>query len=430
MKDIKKRIISGVVIGIFVLLPGIKGKASNLGINGKGKTNKQTSLYNNDYLNSNIISNLEINKDIVYLLEGNYYDLINYNNQLGFIEKNSHDNNYVYNNLEYEKINQLGVTTSDVNLRVFPDINNDKISTIKNGEMIEIIFQSNNGWYLVNYDNALGFINSKYAKIINFDKLEQKVNELPKFYNVVVALENVNIRSNPDVNSNKISILKKNKKLLISKVLDNNWIEVVSHDKIGYVNSKYVKKYKICLEPYYKQVYMKNIAGIYNYPYSSIIDYLPKYETAFVYGELDDFYYIEKNGVVGFIRKIDTKELNNKYIVVDISSQTINVFNNEKKIMKSNVVTGKTSTPTYLGDYQIYSKQLNRVLEGPDYSTPVKYWMAFNGGEGFHDASWRSKFGGDIYINNGSHGCVNLPSNIAKKLYDEVSIGTKVLIKE
>ena len=33
-----------------------------------------------------------------------------------------------------------------------------------------------------------------------------------------------------------------------------------------------------------------------------------------------------------------------------------------------------------------------------------------------------------IYINDGSHGCINLPLDVAKKIYDEVTINTPVMI--
>ena len=36
--------------------------------------------------------------------------------------------------------------------------------------------------------------------------------------------------------------------------------------------------------------------------------------------------------------------------------------------------------------------------------------------------------GGDIYTYNGSHGCVNLPHDVALKLYDMVDIGTMVVV--
>ena len=62
-----------------------------------------------------------------------------------------------------------------------------------------------------------------------------------------------------------------------------------------------------------------------------------------------------------------------------------------------------------------------------EYETPVSYWMPFNGGIGFHDANWRSKFGGAIYQTSGSHGCVNLPPAKAAALYDLVYTGIPVI---
>lgn len=50
--------------------------------------------------------------------------------------------------------------------------------------------------------------------------------------------------------------------------------------------------------------------------------------------------------------------------------------------------------------------------------------MTFDGGIGLHDASWRNEFDGDIHFNNGRHGCVNMPHDVAKTIYENVSIGT------
>ena len=36
------------------------------------------------------------------------------------------------------------------------------------------------------------------------------------------------------------------------------------------------------------------------------------------------------------------------------------------------------------------------------------------------DATWRGKFGGEIYKRSGSHGCVNLPLSAAKHIYEKV----------
>ena len=70
------------------------------------------------------------------------------------------------------------------------------------------------------------------------------------------------------------------------------------------------------------------------------------------------------------------------------------------------------------------------ILEdGPTWHNWVDYWMPFTrGGCGLHDANWRSRFGGEIYKTNGSHGCVNLPHDKAEELFNMISIGTVVIV--
>ena len=77
------------------------------------------------------------------------------------------------------------------------------------------------------------------------------------------------------------------------------------------------------------------------------------------------------------------------------------------------------------------SKREDVVLKGEDYESPVKLWMPFTYlGEGLHDADWRSEweFGGTTYINSGSHGCVNLPPEYAKKIFENLDVWTPVLV--
>ena len=55
--------------------------------------------------------------------------------------------------------------------------------------------------------------------------------------------------------------------------------------------------------------------------------------------------------------------------------------------------------------------------------------MPFDQAIGLHDADgWRSEYGKDIYLTNGSHGCINMPYEAAEIIYNNVSAGTKVLV--
>lgn len=116
-------------------------------------------------------------------------------------------------------------------------------------------------------------------------------------------------------------------------------------------------------------------------------------------------------------------DIGDTYIEVDIGQQKMFYYRDGKLYLETDVVTGKNkATPE--GVNYVYAKQKNRVLRGPGYASPVKYWMPVNGGIGIHDASWRDEYGGDIYIRNGSHGCINTPLEIVEKMYEVMEIGT------
>lgn len=124
------------------------------------------------------------------------------------------------------------------------------------------------------------------------------------------------------------------------------------------------------------------------------------------------------------------------YVEADMAAQHVYMYQNGELVWDSPCVTGNVSknNTTPEGIYSLTFKQTDRILRGPkqtdgtyEYESHVDYWMPFNGGIGFHDASWRSKFGGAIYQTGGSHGCVNLPPEKAKLLYNLVYRGIPII---
>lgn len=118
-------------------------------------------------------------------------------------------------------------------------------------------------------------------------------------------------------------------------------------------------------------------------------------------------------------------------IFIDISTQELRYYEAGELILYSPVVTGDAyNSPTPTGEFWVNNKAQNTILYGDDYESHVEYWIAFLGsGYGFHDASWRDSFGGDIYLYDGSHGCINMPLSAVAELYDLVEIGTPVFIE-
>ena len=126
------------------------------------------------------------------------------------------------------------------------------------------------------------------------------------------------------------------------------------------------------------------------------------------------------------------------YLEINITKQHLWFVKDGSVVLESDFVSGKESDSTRLtpsGTYYIYNKERNRVLRGTkqpngkyEYESPVSYWMPFNKGIGLHDASWRSTFGGDTYINSGSHGCINLPTGFAGSLYSQIYVNLPVVV--
>lgn len=158
---------------------------------------------------------------------------------------------------------------------------------------------------------------------------------------------------------------------------------------------------------------INNVAGIYRVNYTV-------YDSAGNYNSIDRVVY------VGSLEQINA----NTYVTVSINEQYIWFYKNGQLVVSSPVVTGRKGVyDTPKGTYQILSKARNIYLTGPDYKSYVNYWMRITPSQiGLHDAGWRSYFGGNIYINNGSHGCVNLPYYTAQTIYDNAPVGTKVTI--
>lgn len=123
-------------------------------------------------------------------------------------------------------------------------------------------------------------------------------------------------------------------------------------------------------------------------------------------------------------------DIGNSYVECDLSNQHLYLYQDGALVLETDFVSGKMSDSSCVtppGVFGLTYKTKNAVLRGDNYETPVSYWMPFNGNIGMHDATWRSNFGGDIFLTSGSHGCINLPLSMAKEIYGYVSTGFPVI---
>lgn len=114
-----------------------------------------------------------------------------------------------------------------------------------------------------------------------------------------------------------------------------------------------------------------------------------------------------------------------RWIEVDLSEQKLTAWDGEKKFLETLVSSGLPWTPTPTGEFHIWTKFRYTKMEGGQgkyyYNLPnVPYVMFFENenvpgfrGYGLHGTYWHNDFGKPH-----SHGCVNLPTPIAEKLYE------------
>lgn len=151
-----------------------------------------------------------------------------------------------------------------------------------------------------------------------------------------------------------------------------------------------------------------------------------------------------ENGTKGTIEPIwsvkqywgrENNGLGKNYVEVDMGEQYMYVYVDGELAVATPVVTGRPDSgrATADGCFETFGKDRNITLGSYDvqgYESPVDYWIAFNGGQGLHDASWRweGEFGGDTWLYDGSHGCVNVPSSIMGTVYSCVEESEPIVL--
>lgn len=118
------------------------------------------------------------------------------------------------------------------------------------------------------------------------------------------------------------------------------------------------------------------------------------------------------------------------FVEISLDNQYMWYYVDGKLLVETPVVTGNISAGDYTrrGCFRIASMTTDTYLVGPTWNDHVDYWMPFDGQIGLHDSSWRTEYGGDIYLTDGSHGCVNTPLDAIATIYNNITVGTLVVV--
>src|SRR5690606_17149864 len=132
-------------------------------------------------------------------------------------------------------------------------------------------------------------------------------------------------------------------------------------------------------------------------------------------------------------------------IVVDIGSQTLTAYQGDQVILQTLVSTGLSPNDTEIGAFHVRMKFPMQDMEGFTDSTGEVVSVGTSEGQGerysvtdvphvlyinydaeaLHGAYWHNNFG-----NRMSHGCINLPLDVAEFIYQWAPLGTAVTVVE
>ena len=328
--------------------------------------------------------------------------------------------------------------TTDVNMCSSNTTESFQIGKIKVNDSAVIVLSGEDGWDLVRYNGILGYVCSEYLMYTEEKEDDEYSHE--KKNDIVLTTTNLNFRQQPTTEGTNLDTLEPNTELQVLAEVDNGWLLVRHNGNLGYISSEYTISLLDKLNEKYPYLNMEQLEikkVIYNNANElnlreepntecEILNKLERYETMRVIAESDEWSLVMTNDYnFGFVFKEYTKDLTGIFIDVDKSEQTLTMYNNNEVLVKTPVTTGKDSTPSDTGYFDIDYKQRNAYLMNNSF---VEYWMPYNGGEGIHDASWRTVFGTDSYHTNGSHGCINTPKEAVIQVWEKAKVGTKVLV--
>jgi lipoprotein-anchoring transpeptidase ErfK/SrfK len=135
-----------------------------------------------------------------------------------------------------------------------------------------------------------------------------------------------------------------------------------------------------------------------------------------------------------------------KIIVVSISQEELDAYDNGQLFISTPVATGQIALPTPTGTYHFFAKYSPYTFISPwPFGSPFYYptstanyameWRA--GGYFLHDAPWRGYFGkGANYWHYdpkmgedpGTHGCIDVPTPAMAQIFSWATIGTTIQI--
>ena len=144
----------------------------------------------------------------------------------------------------------------------------------------------------------------------------------------------------------------------------------------------------------------------------------------------DNYAYVTNTYGESFYMNVN--DLDENFIIINLNNQKMYCFLDFKLVNTYGTRTGRDSSPTHTGDFDIDWK-----AENWEFTTfPGSYanhWIPINEfGEGIHDliGDNEANYGNDDYHIYGSHGCIRVPAEASEFVYNNYNVGDMVLVRK
>ena len=139
-----------------------------------------TPLPQKDMVDNEIIEERSINEFQVYAQEFDQISESIENNLINKlkIENEKEDLTYIKSFLSIEVINEIQYASENTYIRKNPNKDSTKINTVNKREELNILYDMKNGWYLIEYENIVGFIDGTY--LVKEKPAKEKFESQPK----------------------------------------------------------------------------------------------------------------------------------------------------------------------------------------------------------------------------------------------------------
>lgn len=160
-----------------------------------------------------------------------------YSTSIISLANNTNNLNQEFNQVQYRilNINKKGkvvnVASNDtLNVRAGISVKHKVLFTLKNNTEVYIKSQQSNGWYEIEYNGKVGFVNNKYIEI-------NKNNNTTS--NQYKTTADINLRKTASWSSEIVAVSKKNSLLNVIEI-NGNWAKVLYNGSIVYVPKSYL----------------------------------------------------------------------------------------------------------------------------------------------------------------------------------------------